>query len=267
MKADVRGPGQRWPNSDIGTGPKKASALSSEALRPSICCKTVFRLYLQLASGCETADELLDAGQNGLLIAGEEPMIGAVELNEPRLRDVAGEIAAGAYANGAVAPPVEHQRRNGNSAQKMPRIRVAQRLEHTLDGARARRSPEQAGPPGSCLRIGRQARRESLDAGSPAPERNELLEPEVILTGLQRVRIVGRRASLRQRAEQDEAGDTIGVIRGEFDAGRSALGRAEQYDRRLPTASSTVPMSCAVVSTLGVNPTRSDSRCRDDRAG
>ncbi len=64
----------------------------------------------------------------------------------------------------------------------------------------------------------------------PAPHGDELLEPDVILTGLQRVRIVGRRASLRQRGEQDEAGDTIRVIRGEFDAGRSALGRAEQHD-------------------------------------
>jgi len=44
------------------------------------------------------------------------------------------------------------------------------------------------------------------------------------------MRIVGRRASLRQRGKQNEAGDTIEVIRGEFDAGRSALGRAEQHD-------------------------------------
>src|SRR6516225_6589959 len=42
--------------------------------------------------------------------------------------------------------------------------------------------------------------------------------------------IVGRRASLRQRGEQNEAGDTIGTIHGEFDACRSALGRAEEHD-------------------------------------
>ena len=59
---------------------------------------------------------------------------------------------------------------------------------------------------------------------------DELLQPHVILTSLQRVRIVGRRASLRQRGEQNEAGDAIGVIRGKFDACRSALGRAEQHD-------------------------------------
>jgi hypothetical protein len=32
------------------------------------------------------------------------------------------------------------------------------------------------------------------------------------------VRIVGRRAALRQRAEENEAGDTVGVISGKFDA-------------------------------------------------
>ena len=120
-------------------------------------------------SSRESADKLLDAGQDGLLIARENPMIGAVELDESRLRDVAGEMPAGADANGAVVETVEHQSRNGNSAQKMPHIHIAQRLEHALDGSRARRGPQQACPPGSCLRIARQARRERLDAGRPAP--------------------------------------------------------------------------------------------------
>ena len=48
--------------------------------------------------------------------------------------------------------------------------------------------------------------------------------------GLQRVRIVGRCAALRQRGEQNEASDAIEMICGKFDACRSALGRAEQHD-------------------------------------
>src|SRR5262245_60761995 len=99
----------------------------------------------------------------------------------------------------------------------MPLVHIAQRLKHALDGSRARCGPEQACPPGSHAMIARQARRERLDADGPAPGFDELLQPNVILAGLQRVRIVGRSASLRQRGEQNEASDTIGTIRGKFD--------------------------------------------------
>ena len=108
----------------------------------------------------ETAHKLLDIGQDGLLIAREDPVIGAVEFDESCVRDVAGKMAAGADANGAIAVAVEHQSWNGNSTQKVPHIHIAQRLEHALDGSGARRGPEQACPPGSCLRIVRQAGRE-----------------------------------------------------------------------------------------------------------
>jgi hypothetical protein len=60
----------------------------------------------------QIADELPDVGQDGLLIAGEGPVIGAVELDESHLRDVAAEMPAGADANSAVAATVEHQGRN-----------------------------------------------------------------------------------------------------------------------------------------------------------
>ncbi|WP_235025412.1 hypothetical protein [Caballeronia terrestris] len=51
-----------------------------------------------------------------MLIAREDPMIGAVELDKSRVRDVAGEMSAGADANGAVVDTMEHQSRNGNPA-------------------------------------------------------------------------------------------------------------------------------------------------------
>ena len=69
---------------------------------------------------------MLDAGQDRLLIAGEGPVIGAVKLDESHLRDVGGEMPAGADANGAVAPTLEHQGWSRNSAQKMAHIRIAQ---------------------------------------------------------------------------------------------------------------------------------------------
>jgi len=47
------------------------------------------------ASRHKAADELPDAGQDGLLIAREGPVIGAVELDEAGLGDVAGEMPAG----------------------------------------------------------------------------------------------------------------------------------------------------------------------------
>ena len=68
-----------------------------------------------------------------------------------------------------------------------------------------------------------------MPAGPPHTE-TSCCSHDFILTGLQRVRIVGRRTSLGQRSEQDEAGDAIWMIRRELDAGRPALGRAEQDD-------------------------------------
>lgn len=119
----------------------------------------------------ETANKLLDVGQNGFLIARESPMIGAVERDESCLRDVAGEMPAGIDANGAVAATVEHQGRRGNPPQKMPHIRIAQRMEYALEGPRAGRGSKQASPPGSRMRIARQARRERLYARRSAPGR------------------------------------------------------------------------------------------------
>ena len=96
----------------------------------------MFHLHSRSQSDRDTADESLDAGQDGLLIACEDPVIGTVELDERRLRDVAGEMPAGTDAYGAVASPVEHKRRNRNLAQKIPHVRIAQRLEQALEGPR-----------------------------------------------------------------------------------------------------------------------------------
>ncbi len=85
-------------------------------------------LPLHRPIGVETADKLLDAGQDALLIAREGPVIRAIELDEFRLRDVAGEMPTGVDANGAIAATVEHQGRSGDRAQEMPHIGVAQRL-------------------------------------------------------------------------------------------------------------------------------------------
>jgi hypothetical protein len=66
----------------------------------------------RLQSRREAPDELPDACQDGLLIARENPMVDAVELDELRLRDMAGKISAGADANSAVAAAVEQQGRS-----------------------------------------------------------------------------------------------------------------------------------------------------------
>lgn len=59
------------------------------------------------SSRCKFAGESPDVGQDGLLIAGEGPVIGAVELDESRLPDVAGEMAARADADGTVIDHLE----------------------------------------------------------------------------------------------------------------------------------------------------------------
>ena len=87
------------------------SAWASAPTR-SLACIT------RVLSRRETADELLYTGQDGLLIAREGPVVGAVELDKSRLRDVASEMAAGADANSAVAATVEHQGRRGISPRR-----------------------------------------------------------------------------------------------------------------------------------------------------
>jgi hypothetical protein len=98
----------------------------------------------------KVGDELPDAVKHGLLIAGESPVIGAVELDESRLRDMVGEMFAGADADGAVAATVEHQCRNGDPRQKMAHVGIAQRFQHALECAGARGGAKvsmPAGPP------------------------------------------------------------------------------------------------------------------------
>ena len=128
----------------------------------------------RLSQPPETAEELIDIGQDGLLIPHEGPMVGAVELDEARVREVAREVASGSDANGAIPAAMEHQTRHGDSMQEMSHIRVAQCLEHALESSRARRGPEQAGPPGSGLWIGGKAGSERLDARGTTPCRDEL---------------------------------------------------------------------------------------------
>ena len=53
-------------------------------------------------------DKLPDAGEDGLLVACERPVIGTIEFDESRMGDVAREMPPGADANGAVAVTVEH---------------------------------------------------------------------------------------------------------------------------------------------------------------
>src|SRR4051794_26583705 len=77
----------------------------------------------------------LDRIEHGLLIAGKEPMIMAVELEEFRTTDPARHIAAGRDPYGLVVPTMQHQRRHRNLRQKMPHVGVAKRLEHRRDAA------------------------------------------------------------------------------------------------------------------------------------
>jgi hypothetical protein len=60
--------------------------------------------------------------------------------------------------------------------------------------------------------------------------RDEVLAPGVVLAGAQRVRIVLRPAALGQCTEQNEPGHKTRLIDRKFDAGRPALGCAEQHD-------------------------------------
>jgi len=69
-------------------------------------------LCLQDSRAPQAPEELLDIGQDGLLIPREGPMVGAVELDKARLREVAREVAPGSDANGAIPAAMEHQARD-----------------------------------------------------------------------------------------------------------------------------------------------------------
>src|SRR5438105_10662621 len=71
--------------------------------------------------------------------------------------------------------------------------------------------------------------------------------PHVILTGVQRVRIVGRSTSLRQGGEQDEAGDTIRMISRELDAGRSCSPPWRRSEEHTSELQSRVDIVCRLL--------------------
>jgi hypothetical protein len=73
---------------------------------------------------CEIADERPDAVEHGSSIASEDPVIGAVEFDEPCLRDVFGEMPSGADAHGTVAAAVQHEHRNDKAPEQMEHIRI-----------------------------------------------------------------------------------------------------------------------------------------------
>src|SRR5262245_9375641 len=110
-----------WPTRT--TSPSPICSYIANPARPGpskSCCVRGSRNGDQRAasrSHRKPVDKAPDVGQDGLLIAREGPVIGAVELGESRPRDMAGEMPAGTDANGAVAATVQHQGRNGNPGE------------------------------------------------------------------------------------------------------------------------------------------------------
>ena len=69
------------------------------------------------------------------LITRPAPMIGARQLNEPRLVDRSGEMTARFNPDSAVAGAVQYERWHGNAPQETSHIHVSHGFEHALDRA------------------------------------------------------------------------------------------------------------------------------------
>ena len=83
-------------------------------------------------------DEASDRLDDGLLSAGEKPMVGAVKFDEPGSLYMARQEPASLDAHGAVQTAMQHQRGRRNARQKRSHIHVAHGVEHSLERARAR---------------------------------------------------------------------------------------------------------------------------------
>src|SRR5450631_262849 len=187
-------------------------------------------------------------------------MIIAVELNELSAGDLAGHIAASRNAHGPIVAAVQHQRGHGNLWQEMSHVGVAQRLEHGPDAAGTGGRAQQPGPPGPRLGIASKARREGFDPGRATPFGDELLARQTSYW-------LARNAYGKSGAQQPLANEPNrmrpATRRGSSTANLMHAGphsdAPNRTTRRVCAARSTVPISSAVTSTLGADPTRSDS--------
>ena len=149
--------------------------------------------------------KLADGVQQRALVANPEPVVVAGDLDEPRTANIPGKVSTSLQSHSAVTGAMEDCRRHRNLSEKLADIGITQRVQHARNRARARRRPEQCGPPGFCLAISSEARREGLDFGRSAPTADQAFLPRSYCSlGSQGKGMVGRKAALREGAPQDK---------------------------------------------------------------
>ena len=158
-------------------------------------------------------------------------MVDPRKLHVAGVRDLRGQLLAGAPVDDPVAVPVEDERRNMDRGQDGSHVDVQEHLEDLLDHRRARGGALQTGGELRRLGIVREARSEELDH----PLR--VLPPvggDELGGGLaKRLRgrgpgIVGRLGGAPHRAVEHQSSHALGVSGREQDAHRPALGDPEK---------------------------------------
>jgi hypothetical protein len=129
----------------------------------------------------QLAQEIAYLFQDGILVAGPEPMVIAVERDEPRSGDRIAQMAACLDAHGAIAAAMQDEGGRPDPRQQGAHVGIAQGFENGLDRAGAGGSAQQARPLGLRLPVADEARRERADFRRPIPILDQPAQPDIIL--------------------------------------------------------------------------------------
>jgi len=158
----------------------------------------------------------------------ERKAVGARQLDQPRARDVPGEITAEVESIVSIVAAVQDQCRHGYRGQDRAHVQVEDPSVHPRRGARRHREALYADKPGLHTGILR-------EAGRGQREDRRVLTPvlpvafdQLLGGGVRHPDGIVRRAPpAREGVDQDQRRDALGVARGQHDRHRPAFGVAD----------------------------------------
>ena len=155
--------------------------------------------------------EVLDLGNDRVLIAGPDEVVGAGQLDVLGTRDVLGEIppVRDAEAHGRLA--VDDQRRDSDRRQDVPHIALVDEADDRLGAARRRRAPLVLRPRAADPLIAGDRRREQVDHHPAAGVALRNLERGRQLGDRRPDREVWRLEEPREAIDEDQARDPLGM--------------------------------------------------------
>ncbi len=163
----------------------------------------------------DAGHEVLDLGDDRILVAGPDEVVGTGKLDVSRVRDMFGEVPPMRDAEPRRGRSVDDQRRDTDRRQDIADVALVDQADDRLGAARRRGAALVAGPGATDALVAGDGRREQVDHHAP---------PRIALGDLERWRQcldrgsdreVGSLEETREAVDEDEARDPFRMRRGE----------------------------------------------------